>query len=188
MLPVSNKCATLSSFCEPLSPLLAKAYMNTAFLYAKMQYMATDIQKKETAKALYLRGIPTERILELTGVVRQTLSRWVNSEGWKELRAAHSITRDELTRKLMAVAGEAIDDPEKYTKNKKLADDLVKIMSAIEKLDKTTNAVHYVNAFINFENWLMANLDNYPDLPSDIVHRLHKAFDDFLTPLIQKKQ
>ena len=39
--------------------------------------MATDNQKKETAKALYLKGIDTEKILELTGVCRQTLSRWV---------------------------------------------------------------------------------------------------------------
>lgn len=150
--------------------------------------MATDLQKKETAKALYLRGIPTERILELTGVVRQTLSRWVNSEGWKELRAAHSITRDELTRKLMAVAGKAIDEPEKYAENKKLADDLVKIMSAIEKLDKTTNVVHYVEAFINFENWLMQHLDEYPDLPLNIVQVIHRAFDDFLTPLLTAKR
>lgn len=150
--------------------------------------MATDIQKKETAKALYLRGIPTERILELTGVVRQTLSRWVNSEGWKELRAAHNITRDELTRKLMALAGEAIDNTEKYSQNKKVADDLVKIMSAIEKLDKTTNAVHYVNAFINFENWLMQHLDEYPDLPPNIVQVIHQAFDDFLIPLLTAKR
>ena len=150
--------------------------------------MATDLQKKETAKALYLRGIPTERILELTGVVRQTLSRWVNSEGWKELRAAHSITRDELTRKLMAVASSAIDEPEKYAENKKLADDLVKIMSAIEKLDKSTNVVHYVEAFINFENWLMQNLDEYPELPLNIVQVIHRAFDDFLTPLFTAKR
>lgn len=150
--------------------------------------MATDLQKKETAKALYLRGIPTDRILELTGVVRQTLSRWVNTEGWKELRAAHSITRDELTRKLMSVAGQAIDDPEKYAQNKKLADDLVKIMSAIEKLDKTTNVVHYVEAFINFENWLLSNLPDYPQFPANIVQLLHQAFDDFLTPLLTQRK
>lgn len=150
--------------------------------------MAIDKQKKETAKALYLRGIPTERILELTGVVRQTLSRWVNSEGWKELRAAHSITRDELTRKLMGVAGQAIDDPEKYAQNKKLADDLVKIMAAIEKLDKTTNVIHYVEAFINFENWLLEHAADYPELPPGIVHKLHQAFDDFVTPLLTAKR
>ena len=153
-----------------------------------MQYMATDTQKKETAKALYLRGIPTDRILELVGVARQTLSRWVNSDGWKELRNAQSITRDELTRKLLGVAGQAIDDPEKYAQNKKLADDLVKIMAAIEKLDRSTNVIHYVEAFIQFENWLLEHLADYPDLPSDVVHRLHQAFDDFVTPLLTHKR
>ena len=106
--------------------------------------MATDNQKKETAKALYLKGIESEKILELTGVCRQTLSRWINKEGWKELRSAYGMTRDELKQKLMAAASDAIDNPEDYHKNKKLADDLVKIMSAIEKLDKSTNVVHYV--------------------------------------------
>ena len=74
--------------------------------------MATDNQKKETAKALYLKGIDTEKILELTGVCRQTLSRWVNKEGWKELRSAYGMTREELKKKLMAVASKAIDNPE----------------------------------------------------------------------------
>ena len=149
--------------------------------------MATDNQKKETAKALYLKGVDTERILELTGVCRQTLSRWVNRDGWKELRSCYGMTRDELTRKLMSAASKAIDNPEGYHQNKKLADDLVKIMSAIEKLDKTTNVVHYVEAFISFENWLMEHLEEYPDLPESIVHRLHQAFDDFVTPLLVKK-
>ena len=88
----------------------------------------------------------------------------------------------------MAVASSAIDEPEKYAENKKLADDLVKIMSAIEKLDKSTNVVHYVEAFINFENWLMQNLDEYPELPLNIVQVIHRAFDDFLTPLFTAKR
>jgi transcriptional regulator with XRE-family HTH domain len=149
--------------------------------------MATDNQKKETAKALYLKGIDTEKILELTGVCRQTLSRWVNKEGWKELRSAYGMTREELKKKLMAVASKAIDNPEEYQKNKKLADDLVKIMSAIEKLDKTTNVVHYVEAFIGFENWLLEHLSDYPDLPENIVHKLHDAFDAYVTPLLTNK-
>ena len=47
----------------------------------------TEHKSKETAKALYLKGVPVERILELTAVARQTLSRWINQEGWKELKA-----------------------------------------------------------------------------------------------------
>lgn len=149
--------------------------------------MATDKQKIETAKALYLKGIDTEKILELTGVCRQTLYRWINKGGWKELRSCYGMTREELTKKLMVAASKAIDNPEDYHQSKKLADDLVKIMSAIEKLDKTTNVVHYVEAFIAFENWLLDHLDEYPDLPENVVHRLHEAFDAFVTPLLLKK-
>ena len=87
----------------------------------------------------------------------------------------------------MAVASKAIDNPEEYQMKKKLADDLVKIMSAIEKLDKTTNVVHYVEAFIGFENWLLEHLSDYPDLPENIVHKLHDAFDAYVTPLLTNK-
>lgn len=149
--------------------------------------MAKENNNKEIAKALYLKGVDTERILSLTGVCRQTFSRWINKEGWKELRSCYGMTREEITRKLLGVANQAIDNPEDYQQNKKLADDLVKIMSAIEKLDKNSNVVHYVEAFIQFENWLMDHLDDYSDLPDNIVQRLHNAFDDFITPLLTKK-
>ena len=150
--------------------------------------MATDNTKKDIAKALYLKGVDSEKILDLTGVCRQTLSRLINKEGWKELRSAYGMTREELTKKLMSAASNAIDNPEDYHKNKKLADDLVKIMSAIEKLDKTTNVVHYVEAFIGFENWLLDHLSEYPELPENIVHKLHEAFDAYVTPLLTNKQ
>ena len=149
--------------------------------------MATDNSKKVIARSLYLKGIESEKITELTGICRQTLSRWVNKDGWKELRSAYGMTREELKKKLLSTASNAIDNPEDYHKNKKLADDLVKIMSAIEKLDKSTNVVHYVEAFIGFENWLMEHLSDYPDLPENIVHKLHDAFDAYVTPLLTNK-
>ena len=77
----------------------------------KLSHYGNRQPKERNRKALYLKGIDTEKILELTGVCRQTLSRWVNKEGWKELRSAYGMTREELKKKLMAVASKAIDNP-----------------------------------------------------------------------------
>ena len=110
----------------------------------------TEHKSKETAKALYLKGVPVERILELTAVARQTLSRWINQEGWKELKACYGMTREEITH-------------------------------------KSTNIIHYVEAFIRFEDWLMEHRKEYPELPDEVVMILHRLHDDFISPFFIKK-
>lgn len=42
---------------------------------------------------LYMSGLSQEEILQKVEVSRQTLSRWINTLGWKEMKAARSITR-----------------------------------------------------------------------------------------------
>ena len=147
----------------------------------------TEHKSKETAKELYLKGVPVERILELTAVARQTLSRWINQEGWKELKACYGMTREEITQKILSIVNDAIENPDEYLKRKKIADDLVKLAAAIEKMDKSTNIIHYVEAFIRFEDWLMEHRKEYPELPDEVVMILHRLHDDFISPFFIKK-
>ena len=54
-------------------------------------------------------------------------------------------------------------------------------------MDRSTNVVHYVEAFIRFEDWLMEHRKDYPELPDKVVAMLHGLHDDFLTPFFTKK-
>ena len=63
---------------------------------------------------MYLKGIPQERIIEMTGIARQTLSRWISQEGWRELKACYGMTREEVTQKILSIINDAIEDPEAF--------------------------------------------------------------------------
>ena len=54
--------------------------------------------KRELAKMLYVGGSEVAEIATRVGVSRQSVSAWISKGGWKELRAARSITRPELGR------------------------------------------------------------------------------------------
>ena len=101
----------------------------------------TGHKSKDTAKALYLKGIPQERIIEMTGIARQTLSRWISQEGWRELKACYGMTREEVTQKILSIINDAIEDPDEYLKKKKIADDLVKLAATIEKMEHQCGAL-----------------------------------------------
>lgn len=98
--------------------------------------------KRELAKMLYVGGSEVAEIATRVGVSRQSVSAWISKGGWKELRAARSITRPELVNKLLVTINNLIedvntgDDPASVSG---LADKLVKLSSVIERLDKKAN-------------------------------------------------
>lgn len=56
----------------------------------------TNTQKKEYARMLYLKeNLTQQEIAEKTGVSRQTLSRWINSEKWEEMKIGMTLTREQ---------------------------------------------------------------------------------------------
>lgn len=72
--------------------------------------MANSKDKQKTvAKHLYMKGIPVAQIVELTGVSRQSVSRWINSDGWKEERAAREMSKEAITSRTLSKLGDAID-------------------------------------------------------------------------------
>ena len=88
--------------------------------------------KRELAKMLYVGGSEVAEIAERVGISRQSVSAWINKNGWKELRAARSITRPELVNKLLVTINNLIEDVntgDDPTSVSGLADKLVKLSS-----------------------------------------------------------
>ena len=45
-------------------------------------------EKKDYARILFMQGDSQKVIAEKTGISAQTITKWVNAEGWQEQRAA----------------------------------------------------------------------------------------------------
>ena len=58
-------------------------------------------KKKSLARTLYMAGLGQNEIADKVDVSRVTVSKWCNTEGWKEARAAKNVTRPELVNKLL---------------------------------------------------------------------------------------
>lgn len=101
-------------------------------------------RKKNLARTLYMAGKEQAEIAEQIEVSRVTISKWANTEGWKEQRAAKNVTRPELVNKLLLTIDTLISqvnesgDPDKISG---LGDRLAKLSSVIQKLDKKANVV-----------------------------------------------
>ena len=123
--------------------------------------------KRELAKMLYVGGSEEADIAERVGVSRQSVSAWINKNGWKELRAARSITRPELVNKLLVTINNLIEDVntgDDPTSVSGLADKLVKLSSVIERLDKKANIVQTVDVFMAFSDWVEYQAKSDPEV------------------------
>ena len=118
----------------------------------------TDIEKKKSlGRALYLSGMEQTEIADKIGVSRVTVSKWCSAEGWKEARAAKSITRPELVNKLLLTIDKLIEQVNASDDANLIAglgDKLAKLSSVIEKLDKKANVVDAIEVFMAFSKWL----------------------------------
>lgn len=138
--------------------------------------------KRELAKMLYVGGSEVAEIAERVGVSRQSVSAWINKNGWKELRAARSITRPELVNKLLVTINNLIEDVntgDDPTSISGLADKLVKLSSVIERLDKKANIVQTVDVFMAFSDWVEYQAKSDPEVTvafMKVLNRLHNEF------------
>ena len=102
-----------------------------------------DIEKKKSlGRAFVPSGMEQTEIADKIGISRVTVSKWCSAEGWKEARAAKSITRPELVNKLLLTIDKLIEQvnaSEDANLIAGLGDKLAKLSSVIEKLDKKAN-------------------------------------------------
>jgi transposase len=140
-------------------------------------------RKKSLARALYLSGMEQTEIAEKVQVSRVTISKWAAKDGWKEARAAKSITRPELVNKLLLTIDKLIeqvnqsDDPDLMAA---LGDKLSKLSSVIEKLDKKANVVDAIEVFMAFSKWLEFRSQTDSELTPDLIKAINKYQDKYI--------
>lgn len=144
----------------------------------------SDSEKlKSLGRSLYLSGMDLTEIAEKVGVSRVTISKWCNTDGWKEARAAKNITRPELVNKLLATIDKLIeqvnssDDP---TLIAGLGDKLAKLSSVIEKLDKKANVVDAIEVFMAFSKWLEYRSATDPEVTPELIKAINKFQDKYI--------
>jgi transcriptional regulator with XRE-family HTH domain len=139
--------------------------------------------KKALGRTLFLSGMELTEIAERISVSRQTVSKWANTEGWKEARAAKSITRPELVNKLLLTIDKLItsvnesNDPSLIAG---LGDRLAKLSSVIEKLDKKANVVDAIEVFIAFNRWIQDQACYDPEITPELIKAINKYQNLFL--------
>lgn len=139
--------------------------------------------KKSLARSLYMAGMEQQEIAEKVGVSRVTVSKWCTAEGWKEARAAKSISRPELVNKLLVAIDNLIaqvnasGDPEAIGT---LADKLAKLSATIEKLDKKANVIDAIEVFMAFNRWIQDQASYDPQITPELIKAINKYQNKFL--------
>ena len=120
----------------------------------------SNINKKDIAKDLYLKGGYTqEEIAAKVGTTRQTVSRWAREGKWEELRASFTISTENILAGMIRQVSEIQNQANARKEGErpftpKEADTVVKITSAIKKLQNDAGITDIVNVGIKFTNWL----------------------------------
>lgn len=141
-------------------------------------------KKKSLARTLYLSGMEQQDIADKVDVSRVTISKWCVADGWKEARAAKSVTRPELVNKLLLTIDALITqvnnsgDPMAMAG---LGDKLAKLSSVIEKLDKKANVVDAIEVFMAFSKWLEFRSQTDPDVTPELMRVINKYQDMYIT-------
>lgn len=155
----------------------------------KLHKMTKETEKKKSlARSLYLSGMEQNEIAEKVDVSRVTVSRWVNTEGWKEARAAKNISRPELVNKLLLTIDGLIENVNKSndpTLIGSLADKLSKLSSTIEKLDKKANVIDAIEVFMAFNRWIQDQASYDPDITPELIKAINKYQNKFLMERMQ---
>jgi transposase-like protein len=134
--------------------------------------------KKELAYLLYMSQTPIKEILERTGIKSNaTLNKWIQDEGWKEKRAARTVSRTELINKTLGKINELLDSDNKDFS----ADQLSKMASLIEKLDKQASPVVIMDVFTEFGRWLQNKSTIDKTVTLDFMKQLNRFQDIYIT-------
>lgn len=141
-------------------------------------------KKRSLARTLFMSGMEQAEIAEKVGISRVTISKWCVADGWKEARAAKSVTRPELVNKLLLTIDALITqvnesgDP---TAIAGLGDKLAKLSSVIEKLDKKASVVDAIEVFMAFSKWLEFRSQTDPEVTPGLMKVINKYQDLYIT-------
>lgn len=150
-----------------------------------MRMTKADTEKKKSlARSLYLAGMEQTEIAEKVDVSRVTISKWCNADGWKEARAAKSVTRPELVNKLLLTIDTLITQVNASNDAALIAglgDKLAKLSAVIEKLDKKANVVDAIEVFMAFSKWIEFRSAVDPEVTPELIKAINKYQDLYIT-------
>lgn len=139
----------------------------------------TNTQKKEYARMLYLKeNLTQQEIAEKTGVSRQTLSRWINSEKWEEMKIGMTLTREQQIAELHRQVAEinrtirSREEGKRYATPSE-ADTLGKLAATIKKLESDVGISDIISVGMRFGDWLRPQ---DPDMTKTFI----RLFDQFI--------
>ncbi len=141
-------------------------------------------KKKSLARTLYMAGLGQNEIADKVDVSRVTVSKWCNTEGWKEARAAKNVTRSELVNKLLLTIDTLItqvNDSKDPALVAGLGDKLAKLSAVIEKLDKKANVVDAIEVFMAFSKWIEFRSTVDPEVTPELIKAINKYQDLYIT-------
>jgi len=117
-------------------------------------------EKKEWAKLLYLKENMTQKeIAAKVNVTEKTLSKWVNTERWEQMKASIIVTKSEELQRVYMQIRELNDfifrrpEGERFA-NTKEADTLNKLTSAARDLETETSVSDIIDVSIRLLDWL----------------------------------
>lgn len=146
-------------------------------------------QKKELARMYYMNGDIQKVIAEKVSVSEQTISSWVDKEGWAARRAGINVTRPELINKSLAALNKILDqvyESDDIEMISALPDKLSKFASAIEKLDKKANIVSTIDVFMAFSKWIQYRASFDPEVTPELIRAINKYQDLYINEHITK--
>ena len=141
-------------------------------------------KKKSLARTLYMAGLGQNEIADKVDVSRVTVSKWCNTEGWKEARAAKNVTRPELVNKLLLTIDTLItqvNDSKDPALVAGLGDKLATLSAVIEKLDKKANVVDAIEVFMAFSKWIEFRSTVDPEVTPELIKAINKYQDLYIT-------
>lgn len=139
-----------------------------------------DEAKYEHAFLLFMQGIKQKEICKRVGISEPTMSNWSKDGGWREKRAAKTISRQDLVNKLLQKIADLLDESENDEEVKGLEDKLSKLGAMVEKLDKQANVVDIIDVFMSFNTWLIARQAIDRTINDEALKLINKMQDVFV--------
>lgn len=151
-------------------------------------------QAFDHAEVLYMNGVLQKDICERVGVSAVTLGSWIGSFGWKEKRAAKTITRQELVNRLLVRVDELTSEitegeTEEGKKGGKATEDkLAKLAKLIAQLDKEASVVDFIECFIQFSTWLNNRQEADKTITAELSKTVNRLQDAFINDKLSMKR
>lgn len=146
-------------------------------------------QKRELARMYYMNGESQKSIAQKIEISEQSISAWVEKEGWAARRAGVHVTRPELINKSLAALNKILDqvyESDDIELVSTLPDKLAKFASAIEKLDKKANIVSTIDVFMAFSKWIQYRASFDPEVTPELIRAINKYQDLYINEHITK--